>query len=643
MIFGIRFRLYFAQGSEMRTYRKQWLLVAVPGVVLTTWMALALQTRRVDYDALKNAAKGSEWLTVGQNYSEQRHSTLTQINASNVSQLAMAWSYEVGPGGGKQETTPLFADGILYGITNWSITFAVDARTGKEIWRYDPMADRTINQPGRQRVCCGIVNRGIALYEGKVFVPVIDGRLEALDAATGKLLWSVLAIPKTAEGEISAYSLTMAPRVANGKVFIGNAGGEYQPFRGYVTAFDVNNGKELWRFYVTPGDPSKPFENKAMEAAAKTWTGEWWKYGGGGSIWDGMAIDPDANLLYVGTGNGNPWALDIRNEKGSRHDNLYIASILAIDMNSGQLKWHYQCTPGDQWDYDAVQQLLLADLQIGGRTRRVLMQANKNGYFYVLDRITGEFISGAPMAPVSWARGLDPKSGKPIINDEAYYTSARGVTVSPVQMHNSAPMAFNPATGLVYVPIASSGSFSFTAAETYTPTPGAQNFGLNLGRGRGGGTPAPPLAAPPAYGPTRNVRGGILSAWDPVTQTERWFAQGGGQVDGGALSTASNLVFQIVPNGRLVAYSADKGEKLLDIATGQTGGMSAPITYLLDGKQYVAFMGGTGGGGRGRGAPPAPAPQEPTAGGGQQQANPAATPPPNNSPKLYAFTLNPTK
>ena len=621
----------------MRSYRKQWLLLAVPGVVVTTWMALALQTRRVDYDALKSAARGSEWLTVGQNLSETRHSTLTQINASNVTQLGMAWSYDVGPGGGKQETTPLFANGVLYGITNWSLTFAVDARTGKEIWRYDPMANRST------RACCGILNRGIALYEGKVFVPVIDGRLEALDAATGKLLWSSWAVPQVAPGEISAYSLTMAPRVANGKVFIGNAGAEYQPFRGYVTAFDVNTGKELWKFYMTPGDPSKPFENKAMEAAAKTWTGEWWKHGGGGSLWDGMAVDPDANLLYVGTGNGNPWALDIRNVKGSRHDNLYVASILAIDMNSGELKWHYQATPGDQWDYDAVQQLLLADLQINGRTRRVVMQANKNGYFYVLDRITGEFISGAPMAPVSWARGLDPKTGRPIINEESYYSSAQGVTVSPVQMHNTAPMAFNPATGLVYVPIAARGSFSFTAAETYTPTPGQQNFGLNLGRGRGAGT-APPVATPPSYGPVRQLTGrgaGILSAWDPVTQTERWFGEGGGQVDGGALSTASNLIFQIVPNGRLVVYSADKGEKLLDIPTGQTSGMSAPITYMLDGKQYIAFMGGTGGGGRGRGGPPAPAPQEPTAAAAQGAAPQA--PPPNNSPKLYAFTLNPGK
>jgi PQQ-dependent dehydrogenase (methanol/ethanol family) len=568
-----------------------WLLLAVPTVVLTAWMTFALQTQKVDYNALKNAPKGSEWLTVGQGLSEQRHSPLTQINASNVKDLTQVWTYDVGPGGGKQETTPLYANGVIYGITNWSVTFAVDAKTGKEKWRYEPTIDPTLRQnPGRW-ICCGVLSRGVALYEGKVFVPVIDGRLEALDAETGKLLWSKRAIPETKEGEVSAYSLTMAPRAANGKVFIGNAGAEFQPFRGYITAFDANTGKEAWKFYVTPGDPSKPFENKALAAAAKTWEGEWWKYGGGGSIWDGMAVDPDANLLYVGTGNGNPWALDIRNVKGSRKDNLYVASILAIDMTTGDLKWHYQCTPGDQWDYDAVQQLTLADLRIGGRDRKVIMQANKNGYFYVLDRINGEFISGAPMAPVSWARGFEPKTGRPIINEEAYYSSTQGVTVNPVQMHNTAPMAFNPQTGLVYVPISASGGFSFQAAETYAATPGAQNFGLNL---RGGA----PRGTPPTYGPVRTVNGqparGILSAWDPVTQTERWFGQGGGQVDGGVVSTASNLVFQITPQGRLYAYTADKGERVLDIPTGQTTGLSAPITYMLDGKQYIAFMGGSG-------------------------------------------------
>jgi outer membrane protein assembly factor BamB len=354
-------------------------------------------------------------MTYGQGYFEQRHTTMNQITPANVKQLSLAWSFELGEGGGKQEGTPLFANGIIYAQTNWSIVVAIDARTQKEIWRYDPMADRTT------RMCCGVLSRGIALYEGKVLVPVNDGRIEAIDMATGKLIWSSWATPKREPGKTSPYAITMAPRVGKGKVFIGNAGADFPPFRGYVSAFDTDNGKELWRFYTVPGDPSKGFENKAMEAAAKTWTGEWWKYGGGGSMWDGMAYDPDENLVYVGTGNGLPWPQDLRQGKGTPHlDNLYIASIIAIDADSGQLKWHYSCTPGDQWDYDAIQHLLLADLRINNRNRKVIMQANKNGYFYVIDRVTGEFISAGEMSQISWARGMDPRAvrssmKKPII------------------------------------------------------------------------------------------------------------------------------------------------------------------------------------------------------------------------------------
>ena len=632
------------------------LLFSILGIVLTVVVALALQqTRKVDDNSLKNAGKNAgEWLTYGQSYSEQRYSLLKQIDATNVSRLGQAWSYEVGSGGGPQEATPLFANGVLYGITNWSITFAIDARTGKEIWRYDPQADRTMNQPGKSRLCCGVISRGIALYEGKVIVPVVDGRLEAVDAATGKLLWSVLAIPKVAPGEISPYSITMAPRVAKGKIFIGNAGGEFPPFRGYVAAYDVNNGKELWRFYTVPGDPSKPFENKAMEAAAKTWTGEWWKLGGGGSIWDGMAYDPDENLVYVGVGNGLPWPQDLRQGKNTPHlDNLYVASIIALNADTGQLKWHYQCTPGDEWDYDAIQHLVLAELRINSRNRKVIMQANKNGYFYVIDRTNGEYISAGEMSQISWARGIDAK-GRPMVNPEAYYSAARGVTVYPTQMHNASQMSFNPNTGLIYVPINPSSMFTFNAADTFVPTPGAQNFG---GAPRGSVQPTP--AAPPAYGPVRRgadgspIRGGILTAWDPVTQKERWYGIGGGNTGGGALSTASNLLIQTTPQGRLLVYTADKGEKLLDVASGQTGGVGPPMTYLLDNKQYIAFMAGTGtvAGGRGgaRGAAPAPQ-QEPTAAAAAAQNAPrgAAAPPlpaagpaaAANNPKLYVYTLD---
>jgi quinohemoprotein ethanol dehydrogenase len=641
----------------MTRSRLQWLLLPVSGILLTTWIVVGLQqTRRVDDNALKNAAKGTEWLNYGMGQNEQRFSPLTQITPANIKNLGLAWSYEIGPAlqNGVQEATPLFANGVLYGITNWSITFAVDARTGKEIWRYDPKADRTmVGTPGRTRLCCGIISRGVALYEGKVIVPVVDGRIQAIDAATGKLIWSSWAIPEPKEGEWTPYSITMAPRVAKGKVFIGNAGAEYPPFRGYVAAFDADTGKELWKFWTVPGDPSKPFEDKAMEAAAKTWSGEWWKMGGGGSIWDGMAVDTDENLLYVGTGNGLPWPTDLRMGKGSPDlDNLYVASIIALDMNTGRLKWHYQCTPGDEWDYDAIQGLTLADIRINNRNRKVIMQANKNGYFYVLDRTNGEFISAGEMSQISWSRGMDSK-GRPMINPEARYSAERGVTVYPVQMHNASQQAFNPMTGLIYVPIAPSNTFSFTAAESYTPTPGSSNIGL-AGRGRGG--PAAPLATPAPYGPVRRgadgnpIRGGILTAWNPATQKEVWYGIGGGQTGGGAFSTAANLVVQATPNGHLLAYTADKGERVLDITLPNTSGVGPPMTYQLDGKQYIAVLAGTlAGGGRGgqRGAPPAPT-QEPTAAAAAAQNRGNAAPPippapgagaPPSNPKLFVYTL----
>jgi PQQ-dependent dehydrogenase (methanol/ethanol family) len=651
----------------------KWLLLGVPGIFFFTWATLAVQqqqVKRIDDKTLKATAKSTEWLTNGMNWAEQRYSTMAQINPQNISKLALAWSYELGPGGGSQQATPLYSNGVLYTVTNWSIVAAVDAKTGKEIWRYDPEADRTMNQPGTSRLCCGVNSRGIALYEGKVLVPVVDGRMQALDAATGKLLWSSWAIPEPKEGEVSPYSITMAARVAKGKVFIGNAGAEFPPFRGYVSAFDVNTGKEIWRFYTTPGDPSKGFENKFMEAAAKTWSGEWWKMGGGGSMWDGMAYDPEENLLYIGTGNGTVWSSDIRNggRETTHLDNLYIASILAINADTGVLKWHFQCTPGDEWDYDAIQHLLLADIKINNRNRKVIMQANKNGYFYVIDRTNGEFISASEMSQVSWAKGIDPKTGRPDIHPDALYSSKKGTTVYPVQMHNTSQMSFNPNTGLIYVPIAVENTFSFVAAENYTPTPGNQNFGLNLGGARGG----TPMASPPPHGPARmnpdgsKVRGGILSAWDPATQQERWFALGGGQTGGGTLSLASNIVIQTLSNGHMKAFTADKGDQLLDMTLPVTAGVGPPMTFLLDGKQYIAVMGGTGlvrgfggggaggrgaggrggAGGPGRGAPPADgaAPQEPTAAAAQRGNNPPPAPAPaapgtNNNPKLLVYAV----
>ena len=386
-------------------------------------------------------------------------------------------------------------------------------------------------------------------------MPVIDGRMQAIDAATGKLSGLRGRSPNRKPGEISSYSITMAPRVAKGKVFIGNAGAEFPPFRGYVSAFDVNTGKELWKFYITPGDPSKGFENKAMEAAAKTWAGKWWEQGGGGSMWDGMAYDPDENLVYVGTGNGAVWSSDVRNGgRQPKHlDNLYIASILAINADTGQLKWHYQTTPGDQWDYDAIQHLLLADIRINNRTRKVIMQANKNGYFYVIDRTNGEFISASEMSHVSWATGIDPKTGHADFHPDALYSAKKGVTVYPVQMHNTSQMSFNPNTGLVYVPIAVDNTFSFIAAETYAADSGASELRTESGRRtrRGSdGNPTPSRTRPQESG-RQHVTVAASSAPGILPHRLRqWFALGGGQTGGGTVSPASNLVIQTMSNGR---------------------------------------------------------------------------------------------
>src|SRR5262245_58210247 len=341
-------------------------VVASFAVCLFGWIALAQQASQPNAEALKNAAQSKEWLTYGHDYAENRYSPLRQIDASNVDRLGLAWTYAVGSGGGNQEATPLFSNGVLFGITNFSITFALDARTGRELWRYDPKVDRAFTTgPTNGGVCCGILNRGLALYEGKVIVPVLDRRLIALDAATGKPEWTTRILPEDATG----YSLTMAPRVIKDKVIVGLAGADFTPHRGFFAAFDVHTGKEIWRFYTVPGDPSKPFENPALEKAAKTWSGEWWKYGGGASVWDSLSYDPEANLIYVGTGNGAPWSQILRSPG---LDNLYVCSILAVNPDTGNLAWYYQAVPGDSWDFDSVQQLLLADLQIDGRTRKVL-------------------------------------------------------------------------------------------------------------------------------------------------------------------------------------------------------------------------------------------------------------------------------
>ncbi len=530
----------------------------------------------VDAEVLKNAGTPADsqpgsWLSYGRTQSETRFSPLKLIDTSNVNRLGFAWSYVLGAGGGNQEGTPLEWNNTLYGITTWSVVYALDARTGKELWRWDPQ----VNQPAvRPRICCGIVNRGLALYNGMIFAPTIDGRLIALDALTGKPIWEArVAFPQ------DLYTITMAPRIANGKVLVGVSGGD-KPTRGFFDAYDAKTGRRAWRFYTVPGDPSKPYENEAMRAAAKTWGGDFYTKGGGGAVWDGVAYDPETNLVYVGTGNAEPWAQKFR---GAQHvDNLYTCSILAVDLTTGQLKWHFQTVPNDNWDFDSVQQLMLLDLTIKGRQRKVVTQAAKNGFYYVLDRATGEFISATPFVKVSWATGVDER-GRPMVNPEAYYETD-GVEIYPTGggAHNWSPMSWNPATGLVYIP-AFYMPFLYQATEELKP--GTSGYVRPSGEVRHLKTSIGPEAP-------EGVRAG-LQAWDPVNQKLVWRADGGGGIGGGTVTTAGNLVFQVINDGTFRAYSADKGEKLFEAKTGRTG-MGPPVTYEADGKQYVAFMGGLG-------------------------------------------------
>jgi PQQ-dependent dehydrogenase (methanol/ethanol family) len=527
----------------------------------------AVAAKRVDDKVLRQAdSHAGDWLTHGRTYSEARHSPLMQINSSNVQKLGLAWSFDTQTNRGL-EATPIVAGGVMYTTGSWSIVYALDAKTGQQLWKYDPQIARTYGA----RACCDVVNRGVAIYKGIVYVGVLDGRLIALDAASGKVIWQVTTVDQNLP-----YTITGAPRVVKGKVVIGNGGGEFG-VRGYVSAYDAETGKLSWRFYTVPGNPSRPFESPALEKAAKTWTGEWWKMGGGGTVWDSVAYDPDLDLLYIGVGNGSPWNQQVRSPKGG--DNLYLSSIVALRPDTGDYVWHYQTTPGDTWDYTATQHMILADLNIGGRARNVLMQAPKNGFFYVIDRATGELISAKPYVEVTWAKGIDKNTGRPIENPEARYKTSHTVQKpGPFGGHNWMPMSFNPQTGLVYIP-AQETAWLYLPDAKFKYKPGAWNTGLDFSA----------LKDVPA-----ELAPGHLLAWDPVAQKERWRAQYKMMWNGGTLTTAGNLVFQGTSDGRLVAYSADKGEKLWEFQTG-IGIIGSPVTYEIDGMQYVSVMAGWGG------------------------------------------------
>jgi len=513
-----------------------------------------------------------QWVSPSRTYDEQRFSPLTQINDRTVSKLGLAWYADIDTERG-MEASPLMLGGVLYNTTPWNKTTAYDARTGKVLWTFDP---RVPLKYGRM-ACCDIVSRGLAAWKGKIYTATLDGRLIALDAKTGKPVWSVLTVDRAMR-----YTITGAPRVFDGKVIIGNGGAE-MAVRGYVSAYDAETGKQLWRFYTVPGDPAKGFENKAMEMAAKTWTGQWWKAGGGGTAWDSFAYDPKLKLIYVGTGNGSPWAQTFRSPGGG--DNLFLASIVALRADTGEYVWHYQTTPGEEWDYTATQAMILADLDIGGRTREVLMQAPKNGFFYVLDRATGELLSAKPFVPVNWTSGVDMTTGRPIENPAVRY----GVTPAMVSPgagggHNWNPMAYSPVTRLAYFPVSET-YMGYAAADSFDPAK------PSLGTAFTGHDAERKAIAEYADAHTK----GWLAAWNPVTQTEAWRVAYPLVGSGGVLVTAGNLVFQGTIGASLAAYRADTGRKLWEMPV-QNVPIAAPITYMLDGQQYVAVNAGWGGG-----------------------------------------------
>ena len=515
------------------------------------------------------------WLSHGRDYNEQRYSPLNKINKNTINKLELEWSIDMDTTRGL-EATPIVDNGIMFVTSAWSIIYAIDAKTGKSLWVYDPEVPKIWSK----KACCDVVNRGAAVWRGFVFLATLDGRLLKLKAKSGEVVWEINTI---IDRELD-YTITGAPRIANNKIFIGNGGADMGGVRGYVSAYDTESGNLIWRFYTIPGDPSKPFEHEELNEAAKTWNGQWWLMGGGGTVWNSIVYDPDFNQVYLGTGNGQPWNIEIRSPGGG--DNLYLSSIVALDADSGEMKWYYQTTPEDKWDYTATQDIMLAEMNVDGEDKKVLMQAPKNGFFYVIDRENGELLRAHNYVPTNWATHIDLETGRPVINeDKDYIQKPEWVLPGSYGGHNWQAMSYDPNLGLVYIPTHEVAGIFVPIKGYYKMKPGTFNTGTDFYVNDAAATMS---GIPPVTG--------AIKAFDPLTGETKWSVAHNHFWNGGTLSTASGITFQGNSSGRFVAYDSENGTILWSKEV-QTGMIAPPITYEIDGEQYVAILAGDGGAG----------------------------------------------
>jgi quinohemoprotein ethanol dehydrogenase len=579
-----------------------------PAMAAAGTPAAAPPPKAADVDAARLAAADpDQWFTPGRDADGTFYSPLKDIDAGNVGKLGFAWDYRLGTSRG-QESTPLVIDGVMYATSNFGRVYALDAATGKEVWTYDPHID------GRwaRYACCDAVNRGLAAFEGKLYVGAIDGWLHAIDARTGRLVWKADTL--VGRDERKPYTITGAPQLAGDLVVIGNGGADFAGARGYVSAYDRESGALRWRFYTVPRDPAQgPQDQPHLVAALKTWdTKHPWAAGSGGTVWDGMAYDPALNLVYIGTANAAPYDMKLGGRRGG--DELYAASIIAVHAGDGSMAWYYQTTPGDRWDFDSTQKLVLADVDLGGQRRHVIMQADKNGFYYVLDRASGALVSASKFAYVSWARGIDPKSGRPLVDPSAEYDRGPALVFpSEVGAHSWQPMAYDPERAVTYISAQEGGNVMIETSErraglvegqyttpafppeAYDPIAMRSLYGV-----------LPPLADLERPIKTNPASRGFLRAYSVKEHRVVWETQTATAWDGGVLATAGGLVFQGDANGNLNAYASDTGRRLASIPLGSSM-MAAPMTYRVNGVQYVAITAGYGGGGVITGSPLDPA------------------------------------